>query len=32
MELRESDMSNYIFDNRIIFMAFHSNVNNTYSK
>ncbi len=26
MELRESDMSNYIFDNRIIFMAFHSNV------
>lgn len=26
MELRETDMSNYIFDNRIISMAFHSNV------
>lgn len=26
MELCESDMSNYIFDNWIIFMAFHSKV------
>lgn len=25
MDLRESDISNYIFDKRIIFMVFHSN-------